>query len=200
MNINEYMNIEKFNYEQYCDYLQEKYGIGRSDYFTKSWNKNHKCTRTAEGLVAHHKFEDHAALLSTPKEAMNFPFDWQKSENIVYCDYLEHLLLHILICESEHKNALKNEIVGIGGILQFIVPELNDVYSGWQTNQIWRANCHNKIIDDKDVYLVLIKRLKDNCHSYPLYNDLLLLSSYNNLFGLWNRENNSKIFNEISSL
>ena len=41
MNMQEYLKVKDFTYLQYCDYLQSKYGIGRSDYMTKSWNKNH---------------------------------------------------------------------------------------------------------------------------------------------------------------
>ena len=40
MNLTEYKQVEKLTYRQYCDYLQNKYGIGLKDYMTKSWNKN----------------------------------------------------------------------------------------------------------------------------------------------------------------
>lgn len=200
MNIEEYIRIKEFNYLEYCDYLQKKYGIGLADYFTKSWNKNQKVTRTNDGLVAHHKFEDHAIMLSNKDYAQKNPFEWQKKENIVYCDYLEHLLLHILICEnpSDEKNLL--EAVGVGGVINFIVPELNDVYSGFKTKQLWRKNLHDKIIDDKDVYMLLIKRFKNFCKRYGLEEIFAgehLLSSFNEKFGLWEREKNTKIFEEI---
>ena len=64
---------------------------------TKSWNKNPKCSRTKEGLYVHHKFEDHAIRLSKKDFAINHPFEWQLAKNLIYCDFLEHLLLHILI-------------------------------------------------------------------------------------------------------
>ena len=99
MNIKEYEKVKNLTYLEYCEYLQEKYGIGLSDYMTKSWNKNNKVTITKDGLLAHHKYEDRAIMLSNKEFAKNNPFEWQKAENIVYCDYLEHLLLHILICE-----------------------------------------------------------------------------------------------------
>lgn len=200
MKLAEYELIKKYNYLEYCDYLQKKYGIGRSDYMTKSWNKNSKCSRTNDGLVAHHKFEDHAILLSTKEAAMNNPFEWQLAQNIVYCDYLEHLLLHILICENPAQDKNAFEAVGIGGVINFIVPELNDVYSGWQTNQQWRKNCHNLIINDKDVYMTLLKRFKDNCSTYPFYTPNCLYTSFNEQFGLWAKKQNKKLFTEIESL
>ena len=109
MDLQEYNKVKELKYLEYCDYLQKKYGIGKCDYMTKSWNLNPKCKRTSEGLVAHHKYEDHAIMLSTKMFAMLNPFEWQKAENIVYCDYIEHLFLHILICENPSKEKNRNE-------------------------------------------------------------------------------------------
>lgn len=161
-------------------------GIGRGNYMTKSWNKNPKVSRTKEGLVAHHKFEDHAIMLADKVLHMKNPFEMAIGmENIVYCDYLEHLFLHILICENPavEKNAF--EAVGIGGIVNFLVPELNDVFSGWKTNQTWRETCHNAIKDDKEVYMALLKRFKTTCRKHPLYTENCLYTSFNDAYGLW---------------
>ena len=200
MDMQEYLKVKDFTYLQYCDYLQSKYGIGRSDYMTKSWNKNHKITRTKEGLVVHHKFEDHAIMLSTKEYAIKNPFEWQLAHNMVYCDYLEHLFLHILICEYPSPERNEREAVGIGGVINYIAPELNDVYSGWQTNQEWRRICHDLVINDKDVYLILLKRFKTTCCDYPFYTPDCLFRSYNEGFGLWAKENNKKLYDEIKAL
>lgn len=200
MKLAEYEKIKNLNYLEYCDYLQEKYGIGLSDYMTKSWNKNSKVTRTKEGLIAHHKFEDHAILLADKEYAMKNPYEWQLAKNIVYCDYLEHLLLHILICENPAENHNADEVVGIGGVVNFIVPELNDFYSGWKTNQGWRLNCHNLIKDDKDVYLILIKRFKDLWKDSPFFKVEFLFTSFNEKFGLWSSQQNQKIYEEIRKI
>ena len=200
MDMQEYINVKDFTYLQYCDYLQGKYGIGKSDYMTKSWNKNHKITRTKEGLMVHHKYEDHAIMLSTKEYAIKNPFEWQLAKNMVHCDFLEHLFLHILICEYPSPERNEREAVGIGGVINFIVPELNDVYSGWQTNQEWRIICHSKIINDKEVYLELLKRFKTNCSDYPFYTNDCLLRSANKQFGLWSDEKNKKLYQEIKKL
>lgn len=47
---------------------------------TKSWNKNTQCTRTKEGLIAHHKYENYAIILSKKEIAMSNPFEWQLAE------------------------------------------------------------------------------------------------------------------------
>ena len=200
MNLAEYEKVKDLTYLEYCDYLQQKYGIGLSDYMTKSWNKNSKVTRTKDGLLAHHKYEDHAIMLSTKEFAMQNPFEWQLAKNIVYCDYLEHLLLHILICEypAEDHNVL--EAVGVGGVINFIVPELNDLYSGWETEQAWRKTCHELVKNDKNVYLTLLKRFKENCKNMPQYKKDCLLKSFNNNFGLWSKENNKELYKEINAL
>ncbi len=200
MKLIEYEQVKNKTYLEYCDYLQQKYGIGISNYMTKSWNKNAKCTRTKDGLIAHHKFEDHAIMLNDPKFAKNNPYEWQMAKNIVYCDYLEHLFLHILICEypAEDRNAF--EAVGIGGVINFLVPELNDLYSGWITSQQWRANCHQLVVNDKDCYLTLLKRFKTNCYKNPFYTIDCLFTSYNEQFGLWSKDNNKALFKEIDNL
>lgn len=192
--------VKDFTYTEYCTYLQNKYGIAICDYMTKSWNKNNKISRTKEGLLAHHKFEDRAIMLSTKEYAMRNPFEWQHAENIVYCDYLEHLFLHILICEYPSPERNAREAVGIGGVINYIAPELNDFYSGWESSLEWQKRCLDKIRNNKDVYLILLKRFKANCNQYPLYEKDCLLKSANEKFGLWSREKNKKIFREIANL
>lgn len=200
MNLSEYETVKELNYLEYCDYLQKKYGIGRGNYMTKSWYKNKNVTRTKEGLLTHHKFEDHAIMLSTKDFAIKNPFEWQLAENLVYCDYLEHLFLHILICEYPAEDHNESESVGIGGVINFIVPELNDFYSGWETKEAWRKSCHDRIKDDKCVYLTLLKRFKRTCKNRPLYTNDCLFKSFNEPFGLWSRLKNKALFKEIAAL
>ena len=197
MNLEEYNKIKDLTYVQYCDYLQEKYGIGICDYMDKFWNKNKQISRTNEGLFAHHKFEDHAIMLSHQEYAKHNPYKWQLAKNIVYCDYLEHLLLHILICEYPAKNKNKYEDVGIGGVVNFIVPTLNDFYSGWQSSLPWQENCLNVIKNDKDVYIALLRRFKKNCNQYSTYTEDCLHTSFNEENGSWSADKNNDLFKEI---
>jgi len=200
MNLEEYNKVRDFNYLEYCDYLQNKYGIGICDYMTKNFNKKPKISRSKEGLFVHHKYEDHAILLSNKRVASRNPFQWQLAENMIYCDYLEHLLLHILICENPAKDKNKLDIVGIGGVF-IIVSTLNDFYSGWNTEKLpWLQICLRKISNDKNVYLKLLKRFKYNCNKYPHYTEDCLFRSANGQLGSWSRENNEQIFKEIEKL
>lgn len=187
------------NYQEYCSYLQDKYGIGLTDYMTKSFNRNPKCSRTKEGLYVHHMDEDKMIMLSEKSYAELCPFEWQKKERLVYCDLLEHLLLHILICEYPSPEREPNVDVGYGGVVNLIVPELNDVYSGWKTNQEWRKKCHERIIDDVVVYRDLLLRFILWHKKNRGVNKKLLCTSLNAPFGTWDIKNNIDIFAWIIS-
>ena len=214
MTIKEYTKIKKLNYKEYCNYLQEKYGNATCNYMTQSYNKIQKVSRTSEGLYCHHIKEDTAILLSTKEYAQNHPIEWQYAENLVYCDLLEHMLLHILICEEnkkelneklkfldkhpEFRKHFKIEIVGIGGILNFFIPELNDFYSGWESRQTWQQTCHNRIRDDKKTYFELIKRVK-KLKGYPLYDESGLYNSFGFLAN-WDKSKNEPLYEELRNL
>lgn len=75
-------------------------------------------------MFCHHIDENKAIKLSKPEFAIN-PFAYQKADRLVYCDILEHLILHIKIYEET-----KNTCLGIAGAIAFICPEINDYYSG----------------------------------------------------------------------
>ena len=199
MNYAEYKSVCNLSYIQYCDYLQKKYGIGLSDYMTMGFNKNPKCSRTKDGLIAHHKMENQANNLSNPADAMKYPFEWQKAHNIVYANMLEHLLLHVLIFRDNIKSG-KISGVGLPGIIVYLLPELNDLYSGKKATQQWRANCYSLVVNDKDVYLAILKQfiglVKPSIH-LPLGE---LLTSYNEEYGTWSSLQNYLIYQEIKNI
>ena len=199
MNMQEYLKVKDFTYFEYCDYLQAKYGIGLDDYMTESYNKKPKCKRTKDGLLAHHKKEDTMAMLSKKEVAILVPFEWQLKENIVYCDYLEHLLLHILICKYPSDDKIGGG-VGMGGVVNFITPELNDLYSGWVTGQEWRKTCHDKVIKDKDVYIALLKQFIEIEKNDSHFDISMLCKSFNENYGGWSNKQNAKLYKEICKL
>ena len=122
------------SYQELVDYLLKKYGPAKYDYFrTESCrSKNKNISRSSEGLICHHIDEDKAIMLSNPRWAINNPFEYQKANRLVYCNILEHLILHIKIAEEpkpEGANLLEDQ--GIGGAVNFICRELNDYYDGY---------------------------------------------------------------------
>ena len=201
MKIDEFEKVRNLNYDQYCDYLRSKYGIGLCDYFTSSWKKNPKVTRTKDGLFAHHVAEDKMVMLSEVKIAKLCPMEWQSKENLVYCDYLEHLFLHYLICKFPNPNKVPNADVGIGGVIAFLVPKLNDMYSGFPIKQNWEINCFNKVKDDLDVYLEIIKDFISWIKiAKPEMSVKCLFTSFNEQFKLWSAKNNVAVFEKILNI
>ncbi len=156
MNRNEFEKIKGYTYSEYCDYLQDKYGIPPVDYMDENFNKNRGVSRTKEGLIAHHKMEDRALMLSEPLVARAYLITYQYKENIVYCDYLEHLYLHVLICKYPFK---KDRIgkPGGGGITVNMIPELNKLYSGYIPDGHWLLDVFDRVRDDKDVYFDILR-------------------------------------------
>ena len=151
---------QEINYDNYCDYLKNKYGLVRGSYFQK------EASRKKEGLFIHHIREDVVENLSTKKIAMENDENYQNAENLVYCDYLEHLFLHDLIWEKVvgHNNNAFNDydIYGLKGAIQYIIPNVTDFYCGEKTSTINEAY-YSRIKNDKDVFLELLDKYDLNC-------------------------------------
>ncbi|MCD8208027.1 MAG: hypothetical protein LUD72_08835 [Bacteroidales bacterium] len=158
MNAEEYEKVKGASYSQYCVYLQKKYGLPKSAYMNEMWGKTQGITRTREGLFIHHIREDTAVMLSDPAHAKKAPYSYQLPENLCYCDWLEHLYLHVLICEHPARSWDGKDKVGIEGVMSFFVPELNDLYSGCRPGKPWRQTCFKKVEGERDVYIALLRR------------------------------------------
>ena len=107
MNINnEFKNYLNLNYCELVKELQNKYGLPKQAYFHKNdcKNKVKEIRRTNEGLFIHHVKEYSIYGLSNNPTASNYSFDNQQPINLVYCNILEHTLLHIKIFEENNNN------------------------------------------------------------------------------------------------
>lgn len=186
------------DYEGACDFLKKKYGAISQPYFLNENCKspNNKIKRTSEGLVIHHIDEDKTAMLSTSSDALNAPWAYQQGERLVYCNMLEHLILHIKIYIDVSLKECWNG-VGLGGVINFIVPELNDWYSGFNNKVNYKQHLKRVIIDQYDLYLLILKYL------FVLDDRLQLnyfLTSFNMFYGTWDKNNNSKVFKDIKKV
>lgn len=170
---------EKMLNSSYADnvkYLLKKYGAAKHDYFkdTDCKQKNPLVSRTAEGLYCHHIDEDKAIMLSNDKFAAVNPFDYQKKNRLVYCNLLEHLLLHVKIAEEPRdENANENELPGIGGAVNFICKDLNDIYAGKEFADEWRKKVADAVKDNFDDYIAILKHLWAVVESNPLYKAII---------------------------
>lgn len=147
-NINHYLQLMKMSYKEAVNELQGREEC-QYDYFNrqsfknlarrnfKSINKkdrmpnyNKNRSKYSEGLILHHVLENKVENLSYLTSIRNHPdFMYQQKENLVYCNLLEHLILHGLIAK-ETKNKL-----GIGGY-KSIPAQIEDLYSKENNNKL----------------------------------------------------------------
>lgn len=135
-------------YADLCAYLIQKYGGAVVDYFPtpECKSKNKKVSRTSEGLECHHMDEDKGVLLSSSLFAKDQPFDWQKKERLVYCNMLEHLILHMKIF-----------VLATGVFL--LCSDINDMFMKDGTTVAWRRRCFEEIRDNYNDYIILLKTI-----------------------------------------
>ena len=194
-----------WDYEQCWKHLHKKYGLVPKNYFTNEsyTSKTQKIGRGNEGLYIHHIDEDKGIMLSTKEFAQLSPFEWQKADRLVYCNLLEHLVLHIKIVEYPQPKpqitpdgSLVNPVVGVGGIYSFIVPELNDIYSGVQYKQPWKQKVCEVVLPLKNDYFKCISKLVEMNLPYHL----LTFSIFNYQAGIWQPQNNQELWEEMMQL
>ena len=152
----------QMTYAELISYLKQKYGVAPFDYFRNPSfkSKNPKVSRGSEGLACHHIDEDKAIMISSPKQAPKYPFEWQKADRLVYCNYMEHLILHIKIAEEpRHPDAMPHQLPGIGGAVNFIIPEMNDYFNGYKFSKKWMLAAFELIKDNYEDYLNVLKYL-----------------------------------------
>ena len=170
-----YESMLKTNYQDIVSALLKKYGSAKHNYFkdTACKIKNPLVTRTNEGLFCHHIDEDKAIMLCNDKFAVNNPFEYQKADRLVYCNLLEHLLLHVKIAENPSPDANENELPGIGGAINFICEDLNDIYSGKKFSDEWRKNVADKVKDNFDDYIIILRYLWNIVEKNPVYKAII---------------------------
>ena len=165
MESNEIRKELSLSYEELTEYLIEKYGPAKVDYFCNSScrSRNNAVSRTKEGLLCHHIDEDKGGNLSKSHSAAMQPYEWQKKERLVYCNYIEHLLLHIKIALLRQKAPLKtpwdvHTFFTTGGIYM-VCSDLNDLYANKGSTVSWQKRCYTEVEENLADYVLLIKLL-----------------------------------------
>lgn len=157
----------KLSYQGLVDYLINKYGPAKYNYFAtpECRSKVKKVTRTSEGLICHHIREDEGGNLSDSFTAKGLPYEWQMKENLVYCNLLEHLLLHIKIAVLRQKKKLEipvdvSKFFTTGGVFQ-ITEILNDLYKNDGSGLPWQQRCYEELRENYIEYLLLLRTIID---------------------------------------
>ena len=167
MNIIEYNKVKDLSYNSYCEYLLNKYGPVPYKYGDKN-NRPGK-----EGLFIHHMDEDKVSSLCSKENQDIYPH-FQESDRLVYANYLEHALLHIMI--GEETAGSRN--LGLHGANLFIIPGLRSCFDNDRINNPkWPSIYYDLVKENKDVFELIFDRYNktvENCdlvidHNKTLY-------------------------------
>ncbi len=166
MNSDEFMDEMLMDYDEQIEYLLNKYGRAKYDYFynEKCKSINIKVKRTQEGLFCHHIDESTYVNISKKEIAQQYPFSIQKADRLVYCNYLEHLLLHMKIGEIRFrkKRIQGQEFRTVGDFvtpgLVFICGQLNELYEKNGSSQSWRMRCYQEVEDNFKDYIFALNQ------------------------------------------
>ena len=155
----------KMPYREQLEHLKAKYGTAPENYYldVACARKSKKNGRGMEGLFLHHDFEYDprnplVSNLSDPEMGKLFDYDYQKAENLTYCDYLEHLMLHCKI------NLLRVDQLGAfikDGVVNFMVPQLNDWYGYAVDLAPWQKAAFGRIEDFYSDYRAILNSWVD---------------------------------------
>lgn len=187
----------KMNYEELVNHLLNKYGVAKYDYFCNETcrSRDPKNSRTKEGLFLHHIDEDKAFQLSVDRFASMQSYEYQKANRLVYCNVLEHLMLHIKIIEKTiNSNVDLKQIHGIGGAVTFIYPQINDYYNGFEFQQEYLINIYSLIKNNYKDYIKILKHFLEVVNGDPLYS--LIINKKSLSFGFDGRVID-KIYNSL---
>ena len=176
----------EMTYDELVDHLLGKYGKAEHDDFCneKCRSKNRKASRSSEGLYCHHIDEDKAIDLGDREHALDYPYEYQKADRLVYCNVLEHLMLHIKIAEAPRQpETAEYELPGIGGACNFMCPKLNDYYNGYEYKKQWEATAFSLIEDNFEDYIAILSHLLLLVESHPAYSELFNKEKLSSGFG-----------------
>lgn len=164
--ITEYHELLDMTYEKAINYLLEKYGEVYDDYFREQSYKrflnneiksitkgNH--SRTDDGLIVHHIDEDKVLNLTNQWfiEEYEYSFDHQRKEKLVYCDVVEHTILHAIIANET------NFKYGLPGYETYLKIDIIEWYLEKNIpNLKWKKNCYEKSFLTRQQAVDILKR------------------------------------------
>lgn len=131
----DYVKLLRMTYAEAVEYLLAKYGPAKENYFkeegyekflagiNKTLTKAKGVSRIKEGIYCHHIDEIKALNLSNPRFIWHYryPYAYQIKNQLVYCNLIEHLILHALIT---YETKLQFGFPGF----QILAQQVNDWY------------------------------------------------------------------------
>lgn len=158
MTLEEYNIVKGLSYNDYLIYLKNKYGSVPYRYGNK---KNHKI-----GLFIHHDKEYEVPSLSHSDMRKEYS-EYQVPEFLTYCDYLEHLLLHIMI--GRETNPELN--LGLNGPCKYILPAIINYYKDHIMNPKLDVEYYTTLDRNKDVFDLLLAEYNELVKSIDVVMD-----------------------------
>lgn len=164
----EYLDLLSMNYEEAVDWLLQKYGAAQDDYFKeysyqrfmngeiKNITKG-KASRTNEGLYCHHIDETKWLKISDQNfvKEYNIPFENQRKNRLVYCDLVEHTILHVLIIKETSFE------YGSAGYEAYLKKLIEEWYLDERIpNPEWMKKCYTKSFLEPQKAFDLIKEMQ----------------------------------------
>jgi len=161
--VDSYYKLLELSYDGAVEYLLNKYGAVIDDYYRENsyarFLKDEikgisrgKFTRTNDGLYTHHIDEYSKLNLANYRYIKHFkyPYKHQKKERLVYCDLIEHAILHVLIIKETHRdetdfNPFKHSLSRPPGYETYLQPNIILWYiDNIKPEKQWEINCYNK--------------------------------------------------------
>lgn len=164
----EYKDLLSKTYDKAVEFLLQKYGFAQDDYFReKSYQRymngeiknitKGKYSRTSEGLYCHHIDEIKELKISDQIfiKINKIPFEYQKKDRLVYCDLIEHTILHVLITkETDHE-------FGYQGYDLFLKPLIEEWYIDEKIpSPKWMKNCYHKSFLNPEEAINILKEMQ----------------------------------------
>lgn len=161
-----YEDMLNMSYEECINYLNLKHGYVENNYITHKGDKKYpQGVLSLVGIECHHVNEINIPNLSDEKVALSNEFENQKAENLVFCDLLEHLILHFKIMESGRKNSYNG--------CNAIIYRLDNIYNKYKeiSNKEDKKSKNIKesmelekgnILNNYDFYIKLKNIIKEN--------------------------------------
>ncbi|WP_244856787.1 hypothetical protein [Oceanobacillus sp. J11TS1] len=148
----EYKELLSKTYDKAVDCLLQKYGPAQDDYFReKSYQRfmageiknitKGKFSRTDEGLYCHHIDEKNYLNISDQSfvKTNKISFDYQRKDRLVYCNLIEHTILHVLISKETSSE------FGYLGYEVFLKPIIEEWYIEKKIPYPqWMKTCYDK--------------------------------------------------------
>ncbi|KTW22475.1 hypothetical protein NS341_07400 [Staphylococcus xylosus] len=178
---NYYKGLLSLSYSDAVQSLIEKHGEVVDNYYKeKSYNKflngeikriaYGKYTKTKEGLYCHHIMENEYENISNKEYIAHYkyPYEYHHKENLVYCDLIEHLILHALITEETNGDR------GFKGLVEFLIPTAEEWYiDGYEPRVLWMQLCRERAFLSEEYTEKLLSDVDELLKDVEVYQELL---------------------------